>query len=66
MQAPIIVPIISQRAEEATFLWLQRYAATKEPHYNLKDFAHLVDRLEAHIDGISIAGDAGWEICKEI
>ena len=27
--------------------------------------AHLDDRTEAHIDGLRIAGDEGWEICKE-
>ena len=65
MQAPIIRPIIEQHAEEAAFLWLQRNAAVREPHYSLKDLAHLDDRLEAHIDGLRIAGDAGWEICEE-
>ena len=23
------------------------------------------DRLEAHIDGLRIAGDVGWDICKQ-
>jgi uncharacterized protein (TIGR02270 family) len=31
----------------------------------LKDLAHLDDHVEAHIDGLRIAGEAGWEICKE-
>ena len=35
------------------------------PHYALKDLAKLDGRVEAHIDGLRIAGDAGWEICKE-
>ncbi|VAX06617.1 FOG: HEAT repeat [hydrothermal vent metagenome] len=65
MQAPIIKSIIDQHAEEAAFLWLQRHAAVCEPHYSLKDLAHLDDRLEANIDGLRIAGDAGWEICEE-
>jgi uncharacterized protein (TIGR02270 family) len=64
MEALIIQPIIEQHAEEAAFLWLQRDAAIHEPHYSLKDIAHLDDRLEAHIDGLRIAGDTGWEICK--
>lgn len=65
MQAPIIHPIIEQHAEDAAFLWLQRGAAVSEPHYSLKDLVHLDDRVEAHIDGLRIAGDAGWQICKE-
>ena len=65
MEALIIQPIIEQHAEEAAFLWLQRDAAMREPHYSLKDLAHLDDRLEAHIDGLRIAGETGWEICKQ-
>ena len=65
MQAPIIKSIIDQHAEGAAFLWLQRNTAVREPHYSLKDLAYLDDRLEAHIDGLRITGDAGWEICKE-
>ena len=61
-----IMPIVvEQHAEEAAFLWLLRDAAIRAPHYSLKDLAKLDDRVEAHIDGLRIAGDAGWEICKE-
>ena len=31
----------------------------------LKDLAHLGDRVETYIDGLRIAGDTGWEICKQ-
>ena len=65
MEALIIKPIIEQHAENASSLWLQRDWAMREPHYSLKDLAHLDDRLEAHIDGLRIAGDKGWEICKQ-
>ena len=65
MSASVIKPIIEQHAENAAFLWIQRDAAVSEPHYSLKDLAHLDDRLEAHIDGLRIAGDVGWEICQE-
>jgi uncharacterized protein (TIGR02270 family) len=61
----IIPTIIEQHAEEAAFLWLQRDAAVHDPHYSLKDLAKLDDRVEAHIDGLRIAGDAGWKICKQ-
>jgi len=65
MQASILRPIIDQHAEEAAFLWLQRDAAVHEPHYNLVDLIQLDERLEAHIDGLRIAQDTGWEICKQ-
>jgi uncharacterized protein (TIGR02270 family) len=62
-QSPIIETVITQHAEEAAFLWLLRDAAVRAPHYNLKDLAELDNRVEAHIDGLRVAGDAGWEIC---
>ncbi len=62
----IIPTIIEQHAEETAFLWLQRDAAVRDPHYDLDDLANLDDRGEAHIDGLRIAGDAGWEICKQV
>ena len=65
MEALTIKPIIEQHAEEASSLWIQRDWAMRDPHYSLKDLAHLDDRLEAHIDGLRIAGDTGWEICKQ-
>lgn len=61
----VIESVLSQHAEEAAFLWLLRNNAVHAPHYSLKDLAGLDDRVEAHLDGLRIAGDAGWEICKE-
>jgi len=63
-QAQLVIPhIIDQHAEEAAFLWLLRHHAVYAPHYNLKDLAKLDGRVEAHIDGLRIAGDYGWEAC---
>ncbi|HZX47842.1 MAG TPA: hypothetical protein VFF47_01335 [Nitrospirota bacterium] len=64
MNQLIIPDIITQHAEEVAFLWLLRERAVYAPHYSLKDLAKLDDRVEAHLDGLSIVGDAGWEICK--
>lgn len=55
--------IIDQHAEEAAFLWLLRDAAVSAPHYSLKDLAELDNRVEAHLDGLRIVGDAGWAAC---
>lgn len=60
----IIESIVSQHAEEAAFLWLLRRAAVSAPHYALKDLAELDDRVEAHIDGLRVAGDEGWPFCE--
>ncbi len=65
MKTATLKSIIEQHAEEAAFLWLQRDAAVHEPHYSLTELAQLDDRIEANIDGLRIAGDDGWEICRE-
>jgi uncharacterized protein (TIGR02270 family) len=61
----IIPVVVEQHAEEAAFLWLLRDSAVIEPHYSLPDLAHLDDRVEAHIDGLRIAGEEGWGVCKD-
>lgn len=60
----ILTEIVSQHAEEAAFLWLLRSNAIRQPHYALKDIAKLDDRVEAHLDGLRVAGEPGWELCK--
>ncbi len=63
--APIIRHIVEQHAEEAAFLWLLRDRAVDAPHYALRHLARLDERIEAHIDGLRVAGEAGWEIAAE-
>jgi uncharacterized protein (TIGR02270 family) len=60
-----IPAIIEQHAEEAASCWLLRDAVVTEPHYDIVDLTQLDDRVEANIDGLRIAEDAGWEICRE-
>jgi uncharacterized protein (TIGR02270 family) len=62
--AMIIETVINQHAEEVAFLWLLRNTAVHAPHYSLADLVYLDNRVEAHIDGLRIAGETGWEICK--
>ena len=64
-EAVIIENIISQHAEEAAFLWLLRDDAVKAPHYSLKDLKRLEERIEAHLDGLRVAGEAAWQFCKD-
>ena len=63
--AKIIPEIISQHYDEASFLWLLRDGAVSAPHYALKDLAKLDGRVKAHIDGLRIAGDPGWELIEQ-
>ncbi len=63
---PTIIPhIIDQHAEESAFLWLLRSYAVHAPHYRLKDLAKLDNRVEAHLDGLRIAGAEGWDLCEQ-
>ncbi len=65
MAAPIIHEIVTQHAEDSAFLWILRDAAVRAPHYNLKDLARLDERVEAHLDGLRVAGDEGWKLAEE-
>jgi uncharacterized protein (TIGR02270 family) len=57
-----IPEVVDQHAEEAAFLWHLRDVATASPHYRLRDFIELDSRVEAHADGLRVAGDFGWKI----
>ena len=53
--------VLSQHAEEAAFLWLLRDVAVASAHHDLESLTRLDDRLEAHLDGLRIAGEVGWQ-----
>lgn len=61
----IIEEIVSQYAEEAAFLWLIRDDAVRASHYLLNDLGRLDNRLEAHLDGLRVAGRDGWDISQQ-
>lgn len=64
--AKAVIPhIIDQHAEEAAFLWLLREDAVNAPHYDLDDLCQLDARVDAHLDGLRIAGDYAWQVCRE-
>jgi len=62
---PIISTIVDQHAEEAAFLWVLRDQSVHAPHYKPSDQKRLDDRVEAHLDGLRIAGPDGWSIAWE-
>jgi uncharacterized protein (TIGR02270 family) len=64
--ARIVPDIVEQHAEEAAFLWSLRDAATDQPHITLRDLADLEERIEAHLDGLRIAGDAGPALARAV
>ncbi|MDB6442598.1 TIGR02270 family protein [Pseudomonas sp. 21TX0197] len=53
--------VIEQHAEEASFLAVLRDDASRAPHYDLDHLGKLDSRLDAHLDGLRIAGPPGLE-----
>jgi uncharacterized protein (TIGR02270 family) len=63
----VVSSILGQHSDQASFLWGLRTTAAFAPHYDLADLAKLDDRIEAHIDGLRVAGEKGWQLClKEL
>jgi len=60
MPSLVIPEILSRHAEEAAFLWLLRDRAVARPQYTLSTLTELDQRVEAHLDGLRVAGEAGW------
>jgi uncharacterized protein (TIGR02270 family) len=63
--ATFVPAVIEQHAAEAAFHWLIRNAAVEAPHYYLIDLGRVDSRVDAHMDGLRVAADAGWDISKE-
>ena len=62
---PATIPaIIEQHAAEAAFLWVLRRHAVHAPHFRLEDLVKLDNRVEAHLDGLRVAGEEGWRQCE--
>jgi uncharacterized protein (TIGR02270 family) len=51
--------LIGEHVQEAAFLWLERDHAVRAPNYRLRQLADLDERIEAHIDGLRVAGEGG-------
>ena len=63
----MIVPdIIEQHWEEAGLLWTRRGSAVSQASCTLPVLAKLDERIAAHLDGLRIAGEPGWEVCRKI
>lgn len=61
----MIATLLDQHAEEAAFLAGLRSYAVGAPHYDLEHLSDLDERIEAHLDGLQIAGLKGLHLLLE-
>lgn len=68
-RAPVLPEIIRQHAEQAAFLWTvydhHLLNPDENPDMDEERLARLIERLEAHLDGLRVAGDDGKRIAAE-
>ena len=69
MPAPVLPEILRQHAEQAAFLWTVYDRAKLFPEENPEldelRLSRLLERLEAHLDGLRVAGPEGVRIAEE-
>ena len=69
MAVPVLKNIVRQHAEQAAFLWTIYDRALLYPDENEEmdevRIARVVERLEAHLDGLRVAGEDGLAIAEE-
>ncbi len=59
-----VLPVVHQHAEESAVLRNVRSVLLDAPHVNLFQLSRLDNRLEAHLDGLAVAGEFGWSLCE--
>lgn len=63
--APVIPPLVARHAGDAAFYWAQHDASVHSPLVTLAELAHFNRLLEAHLDGLFVAGDEGADIARQ-
>jgi len=68
-RAPVLPEIVRQHAEMAAFLWTvydwHMLHPGENPDMDEERMARLVERLEAHLDGLRVAGETGRTIAAQ-
>lgn len=60
----VMIDILEEHFEELEFLWQQRQEALRSPEYTLPELAELEERIEAHVDGLVLAGEAAIPVLE--
>jgi uncharacterized protein (TIGR02270 family) len=63
-RARIIPVVVQQHAEDAAVLYAVRTRHTCAPHVRLEQLRRFDDRLDAHLDGLAVAGEDAWRYCE--
>ncbi len=64
-QNVMVADVLWQHVEGASFDWIIRDQLVDAPHCDLHDLFKSDQNIEAHLDGLHIAGDEGWKLAKE-
>ncbi|MGE3363262.1 MAG: hypothetical protein AB7I34_07385 [Rhizobiaceae bacterium] len=68
-KVPVLENIVRQHAEMAAFLWTSydkhMLHPDENPDMDEERLVGLVERLEAHLDGVRVAGEDGLQIAQE-
>ena len=61
----LALDICEEHVVDASFLWLYRDQGIRSPNYSAHDVAEVDERIEAHLDGLRLAGEIGWQAAEE-
>jgi uncharacterized protein (TIGR02270 family) len=62
---PLIGAVVQQHVDDSAGLRTLRSVLVRAPHVTLRQLAGLDQRLEAHLDGLALAGEHAWQFCDE-
>src|SRR5262249_21019168 len=64
IQQSFIPRVVEQHEDKASSIWMMRRSLDSAPHCRLTDLVRHDGRIEAHLEGLRLAGDAAWQICR--
>lgn len=62
----VMVDILEEHFEELEFLWTQRRDALHSADFTPRDLAELDQRIEAHVAGLLVGGEATVAVAREL